>query len=609
MRYVNGLGRTTLAGLKKFLIVISAAAVLSACGGESDDGTPAAISTPSGSSDLANQSPEISGVPQAVTDAGQDYSFVPAAKDADSDFLEFSIVNKPSWAQFSAETGALTGTPADSDVGETSDITITVSDGRDQRSVGPFNILIRARDAVPPTNNNAPTISGTPASSVDVAATYSFTPTAADADSDKLRFSVSNRPSWATFSTASGALSGKPAATNVGNFNNIVISVSDGKVTTSLPAFAISVKGPNNNTPTISGTPMTSVQATQAYAFQPTASDADGDALTWSIENKPSWATFSASNGRLSGTPAAANVGSYSNIRISVSDGKVSASMAAFAITVQAASNTAPKISGTPATTGKVGVAYSFKPTASDAEGDTLGYTIQNRPTWATFTTASGTLSGTPTAAGSFANIIVSVSDGKTTASLPAFTITVSAATSGTNKPPTISGTPATSIKVGSSYSFQPTAADPEGATLAFSIQGKPSWATFSTSSGKLTGTPTAAGASSGVVISVSDGTSSVSLPSFTITAATATVGSASLTWVAPTQNTDGSTLSNLAGYRIVYGNSSSALDQTIDVTNPGLTSYVVDDLGAGTWYFAVKAYTSTNAESAISNVASKTIP
>src|SRR6476661_6365871 len=197
MRYVNGLGKTTLAGLKKFLIVISAAAVLSACGGESDDGTPAAISTPSGSSDLANQSPEISGVPQAVTDAGQDYSFVPAAKDADSDFLEFSIVNKPSWAQFSAETGALTGTPADSDVGETSDITITVSDGRDQRSVGPFNILIRARDAVPPTHNNAPTISGTPASSVDVAATYSFTPTAADADSDKLRFSVSNRPSWA----------------------------------------------------------------------------------------------------------------------------------------------------------------------------------------------------------------------------------------------------------------------------------------------------------------------------------------------------------------------------------------------------------------------------
>ena len=77
MRYVNGLGKTTLAGLKKFLIVMSAAAVLSACGGESDDGTPAAISTPSGSSDLANQSPEISGVPQAVTDAGQDYSSSP----------------------------------------------------------------------------------------------------------------------------------------------------------------------------------------------------------------------------------------------------------------------------------------------------------------------------------------------------------------------------------------------------------------------------------------------------------------------------------------------------------------------------------------------------
>ena len=147
------------------------------------------------------------------------------------------------------------------------------------------------------------------------------------------------------------------------------------------------------------------------------------------------------------------------------------------------------------------------------------------------------------------------------------------------------------------------------GATLAFSIQNRPSWATFSTTTGRLSGTPSAAGTTSNIVISVSDGTTSVSLPAFSITANSVTLGSATLSWVAPTQNTDGTALTNLAGYRIAYGTSASALNQTIELSNPSLTTYVVDDLAPGTWYFAVKAYTSAGAESALSNVASKTIP
>ncbi|HEY5807776.1 MAG TPA: fibronectin type III domain-containing protein, partial [Povalibacter sp.] len=78
--------------------------------------------------------------------------------------------------------------------------------------------------------------------------------------------------------------------------------------------------------------------------------------------------------------------------------------------------------------------------------------------------------------------------------------------------------------------------------------------------------------------------------------------------WVAPTENTDGTALTTLAGYRVLYGTSASALNQTVELANPSLTSYVVDQLAPGTWYFAVKAYTSAG-ESAASNVASKTIP
>ncbi len=204
---------------------------------------------------------------------------------------------------------------------------------------------------------------------------------------------------------------------------------------------------------------------------------------------------------------------------------------------------------------------------------------------------------------------MISVSDGRGgNATLPAFSLTVNA----TNRAPTISGTPATSVNVGAAYSFTPTASDPDsGDTIAFGIANRPSWATFDTATGRLSGTPTAAdvGTTSNIVISVSDGNGgNATLPAFSITVAGTTTGSATLNWTAPTQNEDGSTLTDLAGYRILYGTSATALTQTIQVANPGLTTYVVDNLAQGTWYFAMRSYTSAGLESAQTNVVSKLV-
>jgi hypothetical protein len=116
------------------------------------------------------------------------------------------------------------------------------------------------------------------------------------------------------------------------------------------------------------------------------------------------------------------------------------------------------------------------------------------------------------------------------------------------------------------------------------------------------------AGTYANVVISVSDGKTSVALAPFAITVADASNGAASLMWTPPTQNTDGTTLSNLAGYRIVYGASATQLTQTIQVTNAGMSSYVVENLAPGTYYFAIRAYTSSGAESTESNVVAKVV-
>lgn len=85
-------------------------------------------------------------------------------------------------------------------------------------------------------------------------------------------------------------------------------------------------------------------------------------------------------------------------------------------------------------------------------------------------------------------------------------------------------------------------------------------------------------------------------------------LGSATLSWLAPTQKSDGSPLQNLAGFVIKYGNAANTLGTRIAVANPSLSRYVVSNLGAGTWYFAVASYTADGLESDVSQVVSKTI-
>jgi len=552
----------------------------------------------------ANNAPTISGTPAPTVVAGNQYAFTPAAADPDGHALTFSILNAPSWASFSASTGQLSGSPPTADVGVFSNIVITASDGTLTASLPAFSIQVLAAA------NDTPTISGIPPTSVVAGSNYSFKPSATDPAGKVLTFSIQAMPPWATFSASTGALTGTPTSANIGTFAGIVIAVSDGTSTAALPAFSIQVQSPPDHAPVIGGTPSTNVVAGASYSFTPTASDPDGDTLTFSIANQPSWATFSSRTGQLSGTPAKTNIGTFSNIVISVSDGTLTAALPAFSIQVQPPPDHAPVIGGTPSTNLVAGASYSFTPTASDPDGDALTFSVANRPSWASFSNTTGQLSGTATTGnvGIFSGIVISVSDGTLTSSLPAFAIAVSAPA---NPPPTISGTPATSANAGTAYSFTPTAADPNGNALTFSIQNPPSWASFNTQSGNLSGTPGSAdaGTYSNIIISVSDGTSTASLAAFSIIVTQVANGSATVTWTAPTQNTDGSALTNLAGFNIYYGTSASNLNQSVQIANPGLTTYALGNLAPGAWYFAVNAYTTAGAESALSSIASKTIP
>ena len=177
------------------------------------------------------------------------------------------------------------------------------------------------------------------------------------------------------------------------------------------------------------------------------------------------------------------------------------------------------------------------------------------------------------------------------------------------NQAPQISGTPPDTVQVGATLSFVPTAQDPENNPLTFSVANLPDWAQFDLAPGQISGTPQSSdvGSVDNVTISVSDGLASASLTPFNITVV-APLPSATLSWEAPTENEDGSPLTDLAGFKIYYGNSPDALNQAINITSSATLTYTVVSLTPGTWFFAIAALSASGAESAQSVAVSKTV-
>lgn len=369
----------------------------------------------------------------------------------------------------------------------------------------------------------SPVISGTAAVFVAEDSVYTFEPTATDVNADdELTFTITGMPSWAGFSPVSGVLTGTPSNENVGVTGDIIITVEDGAGgTDSLPAFTITVNNTNDD-PVIAGTPIETIAQESSYSFTPSVLDIDeGDTQTFSITGKPVWASFSALTGALTGTPGNDDVAIISNIIITVVDSGGSVdSLAAFSITVTNI-NDAPVFTSTPITAVAEDSNYSFTSSVIDVDiDDTQTFSITGKPDWASFSTLTGALTGTPDNdhVGVTSNIIITVVDGTgAAASMAPFSLTVN----NTNDAPVISGTPVESVAEDSNYSFTPNVIDVDaGDTKTFSITGKPSWASFSTTTGTLTGMPgnSDVGTFSAIAITVTDSANDASsLEAFSI--------------------------------------------------------------------------------------------
>jgi len=169
--------------------------------------------------------------------------------------------------------------------------------------------------------------------------------------------------------------------------------------------------------------------------------------------------------------------------------------------------------------------------------------------------------------------------------------------------PPTLTGTPANTVWQGTQYVFAPRATDPERATLSFVAQNAPRWANFNTATGRLSGTPSPSdiGDVVGIRIGVSDGQHTVWLPPFDLSVRPVSNGSVLLTWQSPSENTDETPLSDLAGFHLYWGTDPHEPSHSVTVGTNTL-SYQFSGLSPGLYYFSTTAVNTQGMESDLSD-------
>ncbi|WP_259544469.1 Ig-like domain-containing protein [Shewanella baltica] len=231
--------------------------------------------------------PILPGAPTAVTavagDSSASVSFTAPISNGGSAITSYAVIASPGGATVNGTASPITFSGLTNGTAYTFTVTAT-------NAAGTSVVSAASNSVTPQPSNSAPTITGSPTLTINQGASYLFTPTAADSPGDTLSFSILNKPVWATFNPATGTLSGTPSNQDVGVTNGIVISVSDGTLSASLPAFNLSVakvnKAPVATSSTVTLEEDNSVMITLA------AEDTDNDPLTYEVVSQPESGTL-----------------------------------------------------------------------------------------------------------------------------------------------------------------------------------------------------------------------------------------------------------------------------------------------------------------------------
>ncbi len=453
-----------------------------------------------------NDSPTFSSQPPLTATEGVEYQYAAQAEDPDAgDSLTYALVAAPEGMAIDATSGWVTWIPT-SNQGGSHAVTVRAIDTAGAAVEQSFSVSVQILNQPPVITSSAPT-----AAFADQ--TYQYPVTATDPENDSLTFILTQSPTGMTVAAATGLIEWQPTLAQLGD-HEVAVQVTDIQGGTDIQSYTLTVTDPNQP-PVIQSSPVVQATATQAYVYNVVAVDPDGGPISYSLDTAPAGMTLDASTGELNWTPTEGQVGTHV-IRIVATDENGAQATQEFSLEVLPKPNTAPVIQSQPFTSAKVDAVYQYSVSATDADNDPLAFSLDEAPAGMSIEPAGGVISWTPTSAQLGAqSVVVRVSDGQGGSATQSFSIQVAE----DNAAPSITSTPLVQAEVGTAYSYDVEAIDPEMDALTFSLIVAPSGMVIDAASGVINWIPQSAHIGDvDVTVSVDDGKGGSASQSYTIT-------------------------------------------------------------------------------------------
>ncbi|MCP4312585.1 MAG: hypothetical protein GY790_15085, partial [Bacteroidetes bacterium] len=426
-----------------------------------------------------NNAPVLGGIGNKTVNEGELLQFTVTAADPDGDNLAYSANNLPSGATFDPATQVFTWVPDYAQAGVYPNVQFTVTDDGDPSLSDAETISMMVENV-----NRHPVLETIGDKTVNEGDLLQFTLTASDPDADTLAYSVSNLPPGAMFDSATQVFGWTPGYSQANLYLDIVFTVTDNgnSPLNASESISITVEDVNRSPVLVEPIGDQSVNEGETLSFSVTATDPDGDSLTYSASNLPPGATFDLVPQIFTWTPEQGQAGSYTAILFTVTDDgdpPLSDSVMITITVIDVNENQPPVLDPIGNQSINEGETLSFTATASDPDGDTLTYSVSNLPPGAMFDPATQVFSWTPgyNQANLYPDVVFTVTDNGESSLNDSETVTITV--EDVNRPPVLDLIGNKSVNEGEILSFTVTASDPDGDGLTYSVANLPSGAAF----------------------------------------------------------------------------------------------------------------------------------